>query len=49
MPRIKDSKSLLFFFPQAETRQLKEQLAVEKSAWEENYMKKQDTWCMQKV
>ena len=29
-------------------RQLKEQLAVEKQAWEENYMKKQETYLMQK-
>ena len=28
--------------------QLKEQLAVEKQAWEENYMKKQETYLMQK-
>lgn len=34
---------------QDEMRKLKEQLKIEKSAWEENYMKKQDTWVMQKV
>ncbi len=33
---------------QTEIRQLKEQLAVEKQAWEENYRKKQETWLMQK-
>ena len=28
--------------------QLKERLTVEKQAWEENYMKKQETWLVQK-
>ena len=40
---------MLSFTPlQTEVRQLKEQLAVEKQAWEENYMKKQETYLMQK-
>ena len=34
---------------QTEIRHLKEQLAVEKTAFEENYMKKQEAWCLQKV
>ena len=29
-------------------KQLKEQLQVEKEAWEENYKKKQDTWLVAK-
>ncbi len=36
------------FYHKTEIRQLKEQLAVEKQAWEENYRKKQETWLMQK-
>ena len=32
----------------AESKQLREQVQIEKSAWEENYMKKQETWMMQK-
>lgn len=39
---------LSFTSLQTEVRQLKEQLAVEKQAWEENYMKKQETYLMQK-
>ncbi len=35
-------------FLQTELRQLKEQLAVEKQAWEENYRKKQETWLLSK-
>ncbi len=35
-------------FVQTELRQLKEQLAVEKQAWEENYRKKQETWLLSK-
>ncbi|XP_061197331.1 centrosomal protein of 131 kDa-like [Saccostrea echinata] len=31
-----------------EIRELKERLAVEKASWEENYMKKQETWMLQK-
>ncbi len=34
---------------QTELRQLKEQLVLEKEAWEENYRKKQETHLMQKV
>ena len=33
---------------QAEIHQLKEQLTVEKAAWEENYLKKNDTWLTHK-
>ena len=33
---------------QTETKQLREQLVIEKSAWEENYMKKQETWLVTK-
>lgn len=33
---------------QIEIRELKERLAVEKASWEENYMKKQETWMLQK-
>ncbi|CAH1273747.1 CEP131 [Branchiostoma lanceolatum] len=32
----------------AEVKQLEDKLKVEKEAWEENYMKKQDTWLLQK-
>ncbi|XP_078691966.1 centrosomal protein of 131 kDa-like [Branchiostoma floridae x Branchiostoma belcheri] len=32
----------------AEVKQLQDRLKVEKEAWEENYMKKQDTWLLQK-
>lgn len=31
-----------------EIRELKDRLAVEKASWEENYMKKQETWMLQK-
>ncbi|KAI8500064.1 hypothetical protein Bbelb_223810 [Branchiostoma belcheri] len=32
----------------AEVKQVQDRLKVEKEAWEENYMKKQDTWLLQK-
>ena len=35
--------SKIFYLFQAEIRQLREQLALEKAAWEENMMKKQET------
>ncbi|KAL3877372.1 hypothetical protein ACJMK2_035090 [Sinanodonta woodiana] len=33
---------------ETEIRELKEKLAIEKQAWEENYMKRHDNWLMQK-
>lgn len=40
--------SMLCIEFQIEIRELKERLAVEKASWEENYMKKQETWMLQK-
>ena len=38
----------LYLYPQTELQNLKEQLAIEKAAWEENYKKKQETWLLSK-
>lgn len=38
----------VWFKFQIEIRELKDRLAVEKASWEENYMKKQETWMLQK-
>lgn len=38
----------VWFEFQIEIRELKDRLAVEKASWEENYMKKQETWMLQK-